>query len=185
MADQRNTFGRAQQEGSDPLLVHSVARILALRSLTDENLDLIDSGTDPAPMADFGAMIERIGGPDGRSGLLAQAGDVRDSDAQGRITRIRELYVEYLEVHERVRAAAAIDDYPAALRLAVDEQAPASAALDAALTAEVEAARSELERGSEEASRTLRWMPPSLVAVVLLAGCAALAGLWPRLREYR
>lgn len=187
LASQRNTFGRAQLDGSEPLLVHSVARILALQSLSDENLDLILSGTDPAPMADFETMVERMGGRDGRSGLLAQAREAAgdDPDARARVEGIVARYVDYLAAHDRVRAAADRYDYPAAIELAVGEQAAASDALDAALTAEIDRVRGELERGGEEAFDRLRWMPPVLVMATVMAGAAALAGLWPRLREYR
>ena len=56
LRSQRDALTRSQHEGSDPLLELSTARILALRSMSDENLDLIERGTDKADMEDFEAV---------------------------------------------------------------------------------------------------------------------------------
>ena len=65
---QQQALARSQRDGSDLLIVLSTARILALRSLSDENLHLIERGTEPAYRDDFDhvtASIDRRA--DGRS----------------------------------------------------------------------------------------------------------------------
>ncbi len=63
---QEQALSRSQREGSDQLIVLSTARILALRSLSDENLHLIERGTDPCPPGGLRAR-DSSRGWDGRS----------------------------------------------------------------------------------------------------------------------
>lgn len=181
---QRESLLRSQRDGSDPSLVLSTARILALRSLSDENLDLIERGTDQANIDDFEAVTASIGDSD--SGLLAiAAGDTIDGRAGSGVERIIELHGDYLAAHDRVRELAAADDYRSATEVAVVDQAEASVRLDQALAGEIDRARRALDSFAGDAADRLRWMPAVIVAVSALAAAAVAAGMWPRIKEYR
>ena len=116
------------------MLVLSTTRILALRSVSDANLDLIERGTVPEYAEDFDRTTASIGDRDGRSGLLALAkADATDRSARARIDSIIALYADFLDVHDRVAAMAARFEFAAATELAVGARAEAGSALDQAL----------------------------------------------------
>ena len=69
---QQASLLRSQREGSDQLIVLSTARILALQSLSAENLRLIERATEPH-LEHFEEATASIGAPDGATGLLGAA----------------------------------------------------------------------------------------------------------------
>ena len=182
---QRDALTRSQREGSDPLLVLSTARILALRSLSDENLDLIERGTNEADMEDFDAVTASIAGSEGTHGLLDQAAEAAvDAAAAARVAELGALHARFLAVHGRVRDLAA-DDYNKAIAIAVTDQARASATLDEAFAREIEISRSGLAEQADDASGELRHVPYVILLASLVSAAAVAAGMWPRIREYR
>jgi hypothetical protein len=182
---QRDALTRSQREGSDPLLVLSSARILALRSMSDENLDLIERGTNKADMADFDAVSASIAGNDEKPGLLDRAANgAADAGTAARIAELDALHARFLAVHDRVRDLAA-DDYNKAIATAVTDQAHASATLDEAFARDIEISRSSLAEHADEAARELRRAPYVIFVATLVGAAAVAAGMWPRLREYR
>ena len=69
---QGSALVRSQREGSDQLIVLSRARILALRSLSDDNLRLIERGTDTSYLdEDFAAVTTGSAGPTAQGGCSA------------------------------------------------------------------------------------------------------------------
>jgi hypothetical protein len=183
---QQDALVRSQREGSDQLLALSTARILALRSLSDENLDLIKRGTDSAHRRDFDLVTARIGGSDGRGGLLGVASQLaRRTATQHRIDALTRQYGDYLAVHRRVRQLAANSEYPGAIELAVNDQADAEAALDKAFEDEVRAARQRLDSHADDARHALRMVTLTIVVLAVLAAAFTLIGLQVRIREYR
>jgi hypothetical protein len=183
---QRDALVRSQVEGSDPMLALSTVRILALRSLSDENLDLIERGTEAAHVADFEETTARIGDRDGASGVLGTAkANTVDSDRRARLDAIIDLYAAYLDAHARVRALADRYDYGEATDLAVGEQADAAAALDGALADEIGRSRAAFDRHADAASYRINRLPLIVFVIALVAVACAITGMWSRLQEYR
>ena len=60
---QQQALARSERDGSDLLIALSTMRILALQSLSDENLYLIERGTVPSYREDFDAVTASITGP--------------------------------------------------------------------------------------------------------------------------
>lgn len=183
---QRDAILRSRSEGSDPMLVLSTTRILALRSVSDANLDLIERGTVPEYAEDFDRTTASIGDRDGGSGLLALAkADATDRSARARIDSIIALYADFLDVHDRVAAMAARFEFAAATELAVGARAEAGSALDQALGAEIERARHQFDVHVDEAAGQVERLPLILFVIALVAGACAVGGMTPRIREYR
>ena len=180
---QEQALSRSQREGSDQLIVLSTARILALRSLSDDNFHLIERGTDPAYREDFDLVTTQVGGA---NGLLDDATRLAErTGSTGAITNIRRLWDEYLASNDRVRQLDDAGEYLPAVRVAITDQATAAADLDAALGTEIDAARGRLDAGAGAASDRIRWLAVSLLAAIGLAAILVIAGLWVRMKEYR
>jgi hypothetical protein len=177
--EQQQALVRSQREGSDQLIVLSTARISALRSVSDENLDLIERGVEPSYLEDFETNRTSIGG---EGGLLDQATLLAErTGSTAAVDGISGLWNEYLVVHDRLRQL----DYPEAVRVAVTDGAVAAARLDAALAAEIDAARDRLDTDATSARRHLRWLMAVVVAAMVAAALLVAWGLWARIREYR
>jgi hypothetical protein len=183
---QERELSHSQREGSDQLIILSTARILALRSLSDENLHLIERGTDPVYREDFDLVTARVGGTDGSGGLLEDARQLAERTSRtAAVERIRGLWDDYLLVNDQVRRLDDADEYLPAVRIAVNDQADAAARLDAALGAEIDVARVRVDTGAGAASGHVRWLAASLLATIILAAVLVVAGLWVRMKEYR
>lgn len=180
----RDTLADSRRAGADPLLVTSTARILALRSVSAESLDLVERGTVPEHLAELEAITADLGTDDVGTGTIAAVADT--ADALGRDgAAIRAAYRDFLAAHEEVRRHATSGADDAAVDAAVGPFAAASDRLDAALGAEVTDAGASL-RTSAVSARDLA--VALLVAVPVGAAAVAaltVAGLRPRLREYR
>ena len=177
---QRDSLTDSQLEGSDPLVALSTARILALRSLSFANLDLIERGTVPAYGEDFEAAAQDVG-----RRLRAAAEQAADPAAGGRIAAIAERYDTFLAVHDEVQQLGAAGSYADADSLAVTEQADAAEAVDGALADEIDIARDRLDDNAERARGQLRWLPLAAAILAATAAVLAIVGLQLRLREYR
>lgn len=183
---QEQALARSQREGSDQLIVLSTARILALRSLSDDNLHLIERGTDPAYREDFDLVATRVGGTNGSGGLLDDAMRLAErTGSTAAIADIRRLWDEYLALNGRVRQLDDAGEYLPAVRVAVTDQADAADRLDVALGTEIDAARDRLDAGAGAASDHIRWLAASLLVAIGLAAILVIAGLWVRMKEYR
>jgi hypothetical protein len=185
--DQGSALVRSQREGSDQLIVLSYARILALRSLSDDNLRLIERGTDTSDLEeDFATVTAQVGGADGSGGLLGTAAGLAERTASTAETeRIRERWAEYMALHERVRQLDDAGEFRPAVDLAVTEQADALLAVDQALDAEIALARQRLLANAADAEGHLRWLAATVAVTVLVAGLLVIVGLWMRIKEYR
>jgi hypothetical protein len=177
---------RSQREGSDPLTVLSTVRIQALRSMGAENLDLIEHGTDPAHQKEFDQVTNSIRSEDDGGGLLATATRLaeRHGDRAG-IDAIAAYYDDFIAAHGTVRQLHEAGSYDEAVRAAVDVEGPAATTLDRALAAEIDAARGRLEAYAHDARAGLPVLALTVVLVTAAAGGLVVAGLRPRLREYR
>jgi hypothetical protein len=172
---------RSRREGSDQLIVLSTARILALQSLSDENLDLIERDTDQSHREHFAAVTESIG-----TRLEIAARLAEHTGSAEAVAGIAQRYADYLAVHARVRQLH--DDagsYGKAVDLAVTEEADAARRLDTALMNEIDAARERLVSNAADAHRRLSGLAAVMAVSAVLAAVMAVAGLQRRIREYR
>ncbi|NKY87051.1 hypothetical protein [Nocardia veterana] len=91
--------------------------------------------------------------------------------------------------HQRMNEALGRGDFPAASAVAIGpDPAQASAAvdtLDGALAAGIDSTRNTLRGNISDAARALDFLAPGALTLAALAAVAVVAGLWPRLREYR
>ena len=74
LARQADALAESRDDGADLATTLSTARIVTLRSLSDENLDLIERGTEPAYIEDFDVRIDSLG-IGAADGLLDRAVD--------------------------------------------------------------------------------------------------------------
>ncbi len=135
LLDQRAALDEARRSGSDPLLLLSTTRILALRSVSDINLHLVERGTEPQYLEDFAAVTASIGGSPDEPGLLAAAEELVGRANGTTFQAIGERYDEYLATHDRVVQLEAAGSYRQAVDAASSEGAAAASRLDAALAA--------------------------------------------------
>ena len=150
LRSQRDALTRSQHEGSDPLLELSTARILALRSMSDENLDLIERGTNEADMEDFEAVTCEHCRRRRAPGLLDRAVDgAVDAWHAARDWR-RSMRCMLSSSLSTIACATRADDYRKAIDVATtDRGSAASASLD-------EAFQREIEHQPEQPRRTCR-----------------------------
>ncbi|PPJ08319.1 hypothetical protein C5E44_28810 [Nocardia nova] len=91
--------------------------------------------------------------------------------------------------HQRMNDALGRGDFPAATVVAIGaDPAQASAAvdtLDTALAAGMGETRNTLRGEISDAARALDFLAPGALTLAALAAVFVVAGLWPRLREYR
>jgi hypothetical protein len=184
-AGSQHALAASEREGSDPVQVLSVGRILALRSLSDENLDLIQRGTDTSYITDFNGTVQRLG-LSGRGGLMALARDVEQR--AGRPSQVALLGLQlhtYQHLHGTVRS---LDDdqgdYKDAVTLAVGDEASALAAADDSFAREIDFAAQRLDVHASHASRLLTPAPYVLAIGAALAALVAVLGLRRRITEY-
>ncbi len=174
-ARERDALRRSQTKGSDPLQVLSTARILALRTFSDENLDLIDRGATSEYMPDFARIAGMLQGTAATKGLLAQ-------DFVGE--RVTLAFRQYLAAHHAVRSADAAGEYTRAVFIATSAQAAAMQRLDTAFQVQVNSARARLERQARDARNAVRFVAVAAVILAVLAAVSIVLGLQPRIREY-
>jgi hypothetical protein len=173
---EQRSLQRSQSGGADPLRVLSAARILTLRTFSDENLDLIERGAASSYMPDFTALANALSN-NSATGLLdtRYVGPVAVHD-----------YEAYATAHEDVRNANDVDgDYQKAVNIATTTEATAAVTLDTELQREIRGARTALERNANQAASGLALVELFTVLLALAATAAIVLGLRPRIREYR
>ena len=185
---QGSALVRSQREGSDQLIVLSRARILALRSLSDENLRLIERGTEASDLEeDFAAVTTSVGGADG---LRVDCSALRPA---GRAHRI----------HDRDRAhPPALGRLPGGPRPgARSSTTPGSTGRPSTSPSRTRqtrtrwstkawpqrspSAEARLRANAADAGRHLRWLAATVAVTVLVAALLVVTGLWVRIKEYR
>ena len=183
---QEKSLLRSRREGSDQLIVLSTARILALQSLSAENLFLIERGTDQSHLEHFKQVTASIGAPDASTGLLRTAARLAERTGSAEaVDQIAQRYADYLAVHAGVRKLHDADKYLSAVELAVQDEAGAASLLDEALQSEIDAARQRLDSNAADAHERLSGLAAMVASSAVLAAALALVGLQRRSREYR
>jgi hypothetical protein len=172
---EQDTLKRAQSQGSDPLQVLSVARILTLRSFSDENLDLVERGATTGYQADF-------------NGLVSSLHDSRGTGLLDTKYAPKSLVADF-ELYNRQHNVVYLDNYRdgqyvSALNVATTDEAGALSNLDAALGRHIDAARARLETNARHARSDLVLVGVLAGLLALGAAVAIVLGLRPRIREY-
>jgi hypothetical protein len=176
----------AQQKGSDTVQLLSAARILTLQAQADENTTLIERGGGAAYVEDFERVTKRLGGTDGRGGLLGEARDVaRRTGSEARLDPITKSFVTFTALHDDIREADDVKgDYQTAVTTATDQQAAVIQQLDHDLTVEIDAAKQRLDDHASAARSGFTALAIAIPILLVLAGILVFGGLNQRIKEY-
>lgn len=182
----------AQARDAGSALVERLAtvRIAALEARGAETLTLVARGAGAEYEKQYAGISTRLGGQDGRSGLLGEARDAADDPA------VRALVSDAIDRQQVWRAAHAeirrLDDsgaYDEAVTVAIGPQAngagPAVTALDESLGKAIALSRQRFDGEVAAARSALEWSVAGVVSLTLLAVVGVGWGMWQRLKEYR
>jgi hypothetical protein len=199
-AAQQRALVRAQHEGSDPVQLLEVTRILALRAQANESVALAargGGGGEGRRLGDDSGFqtlrkpigLSRPGPARGSGGLLHQA--VLTGHPTPAIDAIYDRYRSYLHAHALVVRRLSRGAFDDAVRLAVGPDggaattSAAAAALDDALRAQANVAQARFEDGADGARAAFRGLGLGIPVFTVLCGLLALSGVRERLKEYR
>jgi hypothetical protein len=172
-ASEQGALKRARTRGSDQLQVLSAARILTLRSFSDENLNLIERGAASEFAPDFGRVETALT----VSPALLGMAYVLDPIPQD--------YARYLAIHNQLAKLNGQGNYEGAVLVATTTEAQALQDLNGAFATQIETARQRLQTNASDARRALEAVAISCVLLTVLAVVAIWFGLRPRIREYQ
>jgi hypothetical protein len=179
---ERDALRRSQRDGSDPLQLLSTARILTLRQIGDDNLELIERGAVDTYRPEFEVAAEQLGGS---RGLIAQAGTAtRGTGAAQAMRQLTSTYAQFLGDHNSAKNANDRDNYLGAVAVTTGNQARDFQALDAAYQRVLADARTELNRQSRQAEDALTGLAVGAAFFIVLATTAVVLGLRRRIEEY-
>jgi hypothetical protein len=163
---------QGRTEGAAKFQQLAQARILAEKARTDETLELIAHGDITESENSFYGHIEE---------LKSRLGAGPSSAAQG----VR----NWTASHRKGVDAYNNGDYIAAVEHTIGPDPDASAAqfaiVESSLRDEIERTRATLRDRVSAAGKWLSWSPTGTLALMVVAATAAVAGLWPRLREFQ
>ncbi|WP_264038706.1 hypothetical protein [Mycolicibacterium hodleri] len=146
------------------------ARVLAQKARTDETLQLISRGDITAGEKSFGDRIGQL------TALL------RDEPVAS------DLVAAWTTSHGKQVELYQSGDYPGALAQAIGPDPGGSAAqfgaVETTLNDAIEQTRTTLRDDVGAAGSSLSWSPTGTLVLMVLAAAAAVAGLWPRLKEF-
>ena len=186
---EQSSLASAQRSGSDSVEVLAAARILALRAQDDESLALVARGSGELDLADFDTVLRRLGGGDGRGGLLGEAAEIASRSGSGAaIARLATSFGRYRKVHQQVLALETNGKPAAAVKLAVGpgaREARLAYALDSGTEQQIVASQRRFASAADAAMSALGglWLAIPLLTVAFAA--LALYGLLQRINEYR
>ncbi|SFP71492.1 hypothetical protein SAMN05421810_103181 [Amycolatopsis arida] len=179
------------EDGTEQVDVLVRARIAALQARADETLTLVARGGGAEYEQEFARLAEELTGPDGRGGLLGEAGERAAGSALAEpVEDAAESAAAWLAAHSEVRERDETGDHAEAVALAIDVQDPASAAaafsrLDASLAEAIAVGRQGFLDDTTNGSRALTLLAPGFAVLAVVAALGATMGIRERLREYR
>jgi len=146
------------------------ARVLAQKARTDETLQLISRGDITAGEKSFGDRVDEL------SSLLHDEPVASD------------LVAAWTTSHGRQVELYQGGDYPGALAQAIGPDPGGSAtqfaAVETRLNDAIEQTRTTLRDDVASAGTRLSFSPTGTLVLMVIAGAVAVAGLWPRLKEF-
>ena len=184
-ARQQDSLVHAQRDGSDGALVLSTARILTLQAEANEGLALIEQGTGATYRERFDATVARLGGDDGRGGLLGDAEQLVPATTHEQLATLQDRFAAMIATH---RAVVELDDrgeHAAAVERSLDEELPALRSLDEGLLIETADAQRRFDDQIADADDGLGVLEVAIPLLVLASAALALFGLQRRIAEYR
>jgi hypothetical protein len=184
LAIQENALRKSQADGAEQLLTLSTARILALQSLADVNLDLIARGTEKQYLDDFALRRSEIEGH--QSGLLLDArSNAERTHTEPTVNKIEAQSNLYFKRHDTAHAVSPRDPkYLKTVTEAVGREAEAEADLDDILAGEIGRDGERLSAHAKDARTTLDRLAVFVAVFAGLAAILAVLGLQRRIREY-
>jgi hypothetical protein len=163
---------QGRTEGAAMFQQLAQARILAEKARTDETLELIAHGDITESEKSFASHIDDLSSRLGAGPSVA---------AQG--------VSNWTASHRKGVDAYNNGDYIAAVEQAIGPEPGASAAqfalVESSLRDAIEQKRATLRDRVSGAGKRLSWSPTGTLALMVVAATAAVAGLWPRLREFQ
>ena len=183
----QNSLVDAQRKGSDAVQLLSAARILTLQAQADENTTLIERGGGEAYVQDFNRVMRRLGGTDGRGGLLGDARKVAArTGSEARLDPITSDFVTLRQMHRDIRTTDDVQaDYAAAVGKATGLEADLVSRLDDAFAVQIASAERRLDGLARDARGGFGVLAVGIPLLLVLAGVLALVGLQRRITEYR
>lgn len=162
---------QSRTEGTETFGRLGNARITAEQARTDENLELIAHTALTAGEVSFTGHINEL------TELLASG----PSDAAQAVTK-------WIAAHDRQLQSYDDGDYARAVAQAIGADPQGSAAqftlVETSIRNEIERTRAALREQVSAARGWLAWSPTGTLVLMVLAAAAAVAGLWPRLKEF-
>lgn len=166
-----NDIERARTENTAKFEQLAQARILAQRARTDETLQLIARGDITAGEKAFRDHVD---------GLQAALGPGQSA--------VTDAVRAWVASHEKQVALYLGGDYRAAVAQAIGSDPAASAAqfsvVESSLRDAIEQTRTTVRERVSTAGGFLAWSPTGTLLLTVVAACAAVVGLWPRLEEF-
>ena len=183
----QNSLVDAQRKGSDAVQLLSAARILTLQAQADENTTLIERGGGDAYVQDFNRVMHRLGGSDGRGGLLGDAREVAArTGSEASLDPITNDFVTLRQMHRDIRNTDdAKAEYAAAVSKATGDEADLVTRLDDAFAVQIASAEQRLDNHATDARSGFGVLAVGIPLLLVLAGLLALIGLQRRITEYR
>ena len=176
----------ARTDGSQAVSTYTEARILALRARGDDELTLLTRDSDPSYQADYDSTAAGLrvllSHPDGSLPVTGRT-------EEEQLARVQSSWTSYQVLHGQIRTADTMGDLTAAVQLAsgtgARELPAVSAQLDGALADGISWSQSAFVRTSSGAAADLDGLVWALGLGTILVLVLVLAGLRPRLAEYR
>jgi hypothetical protein len=162
LVSEQNALNRAQRDGSDSVEVLSATRVLVSRAQSDENLILVNHGSDELDPKDLARVMKVLAPP---SGLIGEAQALaRRTGTTAAATRLRAEFESF---------AASPNSNSLAGQLSTD------------LTDQIGAAQSRFKVAAADATSSLSGLSIAIPVFTVLAAGLALFGMRQRLGEYR
>jgi hypothetical protein len=167
----------AKAHGTAPLAALTEARILAQQARADDELSLVTRASDPTYQTDYRPTTKSLGG------LLGSDRPGWTPTEQGDLAMAAKSWSSYQSLHPQILQSIEPDDPegPAAqsdaTSLAYDTQS--------SLIGGVESSLSSFDSAARSASNDMSGLAFGCAALMVLAALAVLAGIEPRIREYR
>ncbi|MEU7905080.1 hypothetical protein [Actinoplanes sp. NPDC049118] len=179
-----------RRDGSALVALLADARRASLQARADEALTLIARGSGAGFEKDFRAALAELIGPDGTGGLLGRASSQAPTEAdRAVIEAARAEARRWSDLHGQVRRLDDGGDYQQAVRMATDTgpQSPSAVfgRLDTALEAALAGTNDRVDRHAGHAGGALGGLGWGLVLITLGLVGAVIAGIRPRIGEYR
>ncbi len=169
----------AEHRGTAPLTVLTHARILAQQARADDELTLVTRDSDQSYQKDYSTTSSSL------AALLQTSGHDWTTDESEDLSAAAGAWAAYGQAHHSIRS---LDQGGQLLNAISGDQssaAPAAALVDTPLSAGVSEAVNSFDSNDRTASNDLTGLALGFVVLMVIAAVAVLAGLEPRIREYR